>query len=220
MKAIEGFPLLEQHEVPREVEVDDIETAVLLYFERLHARAEELSFPFHREFADFVAGFSGATFPVDLGLSAAVFPHRIHRRGSPTYIPGNVKSKEAARAKYEYLPGGRSSWPPRAAKLRDLVRGQVLFDDFYDLAVFLAAMRARYRLLSVRNRFLDFDQAQPAYFRNVNACISYPDPEGSFLIVEIQLHLRTLYELAKEAENGEEAVRSEELRQLASLRFD
>ena len=51
----------------------------------------------------------------------------------------------------------RTTWPPLASELLDLIRTTVLFDDAYDLATFLEFMKLRYEVVRVVNRFADIE---------------------------------------------------------------
>merc|ERR1712216_304184 len=104
--------------------------------------------------------------------------------GAPLEVlPGPVKAKTRAWDKV-------ANWPPAFAELTDLCRATVLCSDPFQLAVFVAALDARFGLVRVANRFFqwDSDPAAPAVYRNVNTNVWFKPPGGQRVIVEVQLH--------------------------------
>jgi hypothetical protein len=191
-----------------------MEEASRIYFNDLYAAHERADGDFHEALRQVFEAFKFARDPEDLGLSSDVYRFTVHGIGArPELIRGPLKTRDRAREKVNSFAKRLPKWPPPSSKLYDIIRATVIFDDPYELVMFLKFVEKSFPVVRVQNRFEGLwqrDDQSPVdpNFRSVKSNLVYTH-EGRRLIVELQLTLRAVYKAELNTHNAYEVVRAD-----------
>ncbi len=109
----------------------------------------------------------------------------IARNTKASYIPASVKSLDRILEKLKF------DYQGNIANLKDILRGSLVFDNFFDLYKCLDFISQKFEVIKVKDRFKTNNK-----YKDVNIVIRFHKD----LKTEIQLHLKPIFE-AKKIEN-------------------